>query len=419
MPGAGSSAVDPSPPPAAPSTHDDGRGTRRHGPHGPFSRKRFERPTSAGTACTHRHADLTLCQTPRMPPYRVVQWGTGNVGLLSLRAIIEHPELELVGLIVHSPAKVGVDAGMLCGTDPVGVLATDDPHTALAAEPDCVAYMATGDLRPDAAVTDMAMVLERGINVVSTSVVSLVHPATADRRLVDPLEAAAARGGASFFTSGIDPGFANDLIPLTLAGMCARVDGIRVMEVLDYATYNQPEVLFDTMGFGQSLDDTPLLLIPGVLSLAWGGTVNLLAAGLGVTLDRIDEWYERHPADERYDLAVGTIEKGTQAGLRFEVRGIVGGEPRIVVEHVTRMHPDVAPEWPTLPGQGGYRIIVQGNPTMSADLVIEGEDGDHNTGGILATATRVLNAIPAVCASPPGLLSALDLPLLTGRGLMR
>lgn len=352
-------------------------------------------------------------------PHRVVQWGTGNVGLLSLRAIIEHPDLELAGLVVHSPAKVGVDAGELCGAAPTGILATDDPHTALAAEPDCVAYMATGDLRPDAAVADMAMVLERGIDVVSTSVVSLVYPPSADRRLVDPLEKACAAGRSTFWTSGIDPGWANDLLPLVLTGVCARVDRLRVMEVLDYSTYFQPEVLFGTMGFGQSLDDTPLLLLPGVLSLAWGGTVSMLAAGLGAELDRIDEWYQREPADERYDLAVGTIEKGTQAGLRFEVRGMVGGEPRIVVEHVTRMHPDVAPEWPTLPGQGGYRLLIEGNPTITADLVIEGEDGDHNTGGILATATRVLNAIPAVRAAPPGLLSTLDLPLVTGRGLLR
>jgi 4-hydroxy-tetrahydrodipicolinate reductase len=351
--------------------------------------------------------------------HRVVQWGTGNVGLLALRAIIDHPDLELAGLVVHSPAKVGVDAGELCGTEPVGVVATDDPEVALAGEVDCVCYTATGDLRPDAAVADMAAVLARGINVVSTSVVSLVHPGSADRRLVEPLEKACAAGGSSCFTSGIDPGFANDLVPLTLFGVCQRIDAVRIMEVLDYSTYMQPQVLFETMGFGQALDSAPLLLLPGVLTLAWGGTVGLLADGLGVTLDGIEEWFEREPAERTYDLEVGTIPEGTQAGLRFEVRGMVGGVPRIVVEHVTRMHPSVAPRWPTMPGQGGYHIAIDGNPSISADLVLVGEDGDHNTGGVLATATRVLNAIPAVVAARPGLLSTLDLPLVTGRGLMR
>ena len=111
------------------------------------------------------------------------------------------------------------------------------------------------------------------------------------------------------------------------------------MEVLDYSTYFQPTVLFETMGFAQPLDSSPLLLLPGVLKLAWGGVVSVLAEGLGVELDRIDEWYERFPAARTYDLAVGTVPEGTQAGLRFEVRGIVGGEPRIVLEHVTRHAP--------------------------------------------------------------------------------
>ena len=68
---------------------------------------------------------------------------------------------------------------------------------------------------------------------------------------------------------------------------------------------------------------------------------------------------------------------------------------------------------------GGDRVLISGNPNLTMDLQIEGEDGDHNTGGLVTTAMRVLNAIPAVCDAAPGLLSVLDLPLVTGRGLMR
>jgi len=351
--------------------------------------------------------------------YRVVQWGTGNVGRLALRAIINHPELDLVGLVVHSPEKDGRDAGAIVGLPPTGVDATTDPDQALATQPDCVSYMATGDLRPDDAVADMCRILELGINVVSTSVVPLVYPPATERRLVAPLEQACAAGNSSCFTSGIDPGFANDLVPLTLLGVCERVDRVRVMEVLDYATYEQPTVLFETMGFGKPIDETPLLLLPGVLSLAWGATVGILAAGLGVTLDGVEEHYEKFAAEHDYDLGFGVVPAGTMAGLRFEVRGIVGGEPRIVLEHVTRIGPDVAPDWPALPGQGGYRVQIDGNPSISCDLQLVGEDGDHNTGGVLATGMRMLNAIPAVCEAPAGVLSTLDLPLVTGRGLMR
>jgi hypothetical protein len=356
--------------------------------------------------------------------YSVVQWGTGNAGRLGLQGILNHPKLELVGLVVHSADKAGRDAGVLAGTDPVGVVATTDPDEALALGPDCVSYMATGDLRPDDAVADMCRALEGGSNVVSTSVVPLVYPPSAPRRWVDPLEAACRNGAASCFTSGIDPGFANDLIPLAFLAACERVDSIRVMEILDYSTYEQPEVLFDTMGFGQAMDATPLLLAPGVLSLAWGGTVAILAAGLGVELDEIREVHQRVPAARRYDLGFGAIEVGTTAGLRFEVHGTVGGRPRIVLEHVTRIHDEVAPEWPRYPGagegaQGGYQIAIDGSPSVRCSFELVGADGDHNTGGLTATALRMLNAIPAVCDASPGLLSTLDLPLVMSRGLMR
>ena len=112
------------------------------------------------------------------------------------------------------------------------------------------------------------------------------------------------------------------------------------------------------------------------------------------------------------------VEKGTTAALRFEVTGVVAGRPAVVVEHVTRMRGDVAPDWPQPRGQGSYRILVEGNPKMRCELELLGDDGDHNTGGLVATAMRVLNAIPAVCAADPGLLSALDLPLVTGRHLV-
>jgi 2,4-diaminopentanoate dehydrogenase len=351
--------------------------------------------------------------------YRVAQWGTGNVGRLAVRGILEHPDLELVGLVVHSADKAGRDAGELAGLGPVGVAATNDPDAILTLGADCVSYMATGDLRPDEAVADMCRVLESGTNVVSTSVVPLVYPPSAPARYREPLAAACKAGGASCFTSGIDPGFANDLVPFAFLGTVERVDSVRVMEILDYSTYDQADVLFDIMGFGKPLEELPLLLQPGIIGLAWGGTVSVLAAGLGVELEELREVHERVPAARDYQTPLGTIAAGTTAGMRFEVQGIVGGEPRVVLEHVTRINEDVAPEWPKLPGQGGYRVDIEGNPALRCQFHYEGEDGDHNTGGLTATAMRCLNAIPAVCEAQPGLLSVLDLPLVTGRGLLR
>lgn len=348
---------------------------------------------------------------------RVVQWGTGNVGAFSLRCILDHPELELAGVCVHGAAKNGVDAGDLCGRPPTGVKATTDIDAILALDADCVCYTATADLRPFEAIDDLCRILAAGRNVVSSSVVPLVHPDSFFAEFRDRLADACARGGSSFLTSGIDPGFANDLLPLTLSGLCGSWNEIRILEIINYATYDQPQVLFETMGFARPLDHTPLLLTPGTLEFAWGGTIHLLAQGLGVTLDRVEAVYEKRPAEKALEVAGRTVEIGTMAALRFEVRGIIDGRPALIVEHVTRLDDALAPEWPA--GNGSYRVEIKGFPNMSCELEFEDEHGDHAVGGVILTATKLVNAIPAVCAAAPGLLTAIDLPLITGRGLYR
>ena len=349
--------------------------------------------------------------------YRVIQWSTGNVGIFSLRCIIGHPELELAGVWVHSDTKSGRDAGELCGREPLGVQATNDVEALLALDADCVCYSATADMRPFEAVEDMCRILASGKNVVSSSVVGLVHPKSLNARMTTQLEDACRSGGTSFLTSGIDPGFANDSLPLALSGLCERWEQIRIQEIINYATYDQPQVLFDIMGFGKPLDHTPLLLAPGSLTFAWGGTVRLLAEGLGVELDEIREVHERRPAKQMIEIGAHKVEPGTMAALRFEVQGIVDGRPAIIVEHVTRLDDDLAPEWPS--GNGSYRVLIRGVPSMRCEFEFEDEHGDHAVGGVVLTAGRLVNAIPAVCEAAPGLLSALDLPLITGRGLMR
>jgi 2,4-diaminopentanoate dehydrogenase len=349
---------------------------------------------------------------------RVIQWGTGNVGTFALRRIIEHPKLELVGVCVHGQDKAGKDAAALCGLrDEVGVRATNDVDAILKLDADCVCYTATADLRMFEALNDLCNILASGKNVVSSSVVPLVHPQSFMPEIRDQLAAACAKGGTSFFTSGIDPGFANDLLPLTLSGLSGHWEQIRILEIINYTTYNQPQVLFETMGFGKPIDQTPLLLSEGVLDFAWGGTIRLLAEGLGVTVDAVTSEYEKRPALKPIRIGAHTVEPGTMAALRFEVRGIVGGRPALVVEHVTRLDDDLAPEWPQ--GRGSYRVMIKGFPTMRCEFEFEDEHGDHAVGGVVLTATRIVNAIPAVCAARSGLLSALDLPLVTGKGLHR
>jgi hypothetical protein len=352
--------------------------------------------------------------------YRVVAWSTGNVGRNAIAGIDARPDLELVGVWVSNPDKAGRDAGELAGLGrSLGVTATTDVEQILALAPDCVVNTAMADHRIFEALADLEQLLRAGINVVASGPVFLQYPSGPAAGLAEGVRQAAADGGASLFVNGIDPGFANDWLALSVTSISERIDEVRCVEVLNYNTYDQGMILFDVMGFGRSLEDVPMLLQPGVLTMAWGSVVHQLAAGLGVELDEVVEWYERLPAPATFQVDSGTIEQGTVAALHFELRGMRGGRPVVVLEHVTRLHDDLGPDWPQPAGQGCYRVVVTGEPNYTLDLQLLGSDGDHNTAGLKATAMRLVNAVPAVVEAPAGLLTALDLPLVTGRGLVR
>lgn len=346
---------------------------------------------------------------------RVAHVGTGNVGRLALIELVTNPAFELTGLCVSSPDKVGKDAGTLAGVDvSTGVTAVDDLDAVLATKPDCVAYCAMGDTRLPEAMGDCMRILTAGINVVGSAPGLLMYPwGVMPDKYIARVEEAAQQGKSSIFINGVDPGFTNDLIPFALAGTCQRIEQVRCMEIADYATYDGSTVMFDVMGFGKPLDEVPMLLQPGLLGIAWGAAIRQLAAGLGIELEAITESYEREPAPEAFDIAAGHIPKGGVAALRFEILGMSGGRPAIVVEHVTRLRGDLRPDWaqPAQPG-GSYRVEITGEPSYAVDICPTSRNGDHNYAAILAAAGRIVNAIPAVVAAEPGIRTTLDLPLV-------
>ncbi|WP_109505207.1 diacylglycerol kinase [Nocardioides speluncae] len=353
---------------------------------------------------------------------RVVEWSTGTVGRLAVAGILARPELELVGVWVSSSEKDGKDVGVLADLGrELGLTATTDKDALLALKPDCIVHTAMSDDRPFEAFADLLSFLEAGINVVSSGPVFLQYPqGVLSPEQVAEIEAAGERGQASLHVNGIDPGFANDLLPLVLTSLSHRIDEVRVSEIADYSTYYQPVVNGEIFGFGKPVDEVPMLFQPGILGLAWGSVVRIIAAGLCLTLDdELVETVEHGVHDADIDTVSGHIPKGTRAGVRFTLAGTVDGTPRVVLEHVTRNHPEMMPEWPRpLEGDGIYRVEITGDPYLKLDLTHHGEHGDHNDSGMLVTAMRLVNSVEAVCAAPAGLVTALDLPLVTGRGLV-
>ena len=353
---------------------------------------------------------------------RVVEWSTGYLGRMAVEAIDARPELELVGVFVSDPAKVGLDAGRLAGMDrDLGVAATDDRACLLALKPDVILYTAETETRFTGGIEDFTEFLRAGINVVASGPVLLQYPhGTIPEEMISALADAGREGGATLHVNGIDPGFANDVLPLVMTSLSRRIDLIRAGEIADYSVYHQGEMMRRLFGFGQSMDTLPPLLRPGMLAAGWGSVVRQIAAALEVTLDEpLVERHERIAADRDLSLLACEVPEGTQAAIRFEVVGQVDGEDRIILEHVTRTADDQAPDWPRPDrGNGCYRVEIFGEPEMRVEFTHHDSGGDHNVSGMLITAMRLVNAVEAVVAAEPGFIYAKDLPMITGRSLM-
>ncbi|MCW2768199.1 MAG: hypothetical protein JWO11_4158 [Nocardioides sp.] len=354
-------------------------------------------------------------------PVPVVVWGTGNMGRAAIRAVDAHPDLSLEAVVVVNPDKVGRDAGDLAGLDrDLGVAATTDVDAALAGlgGGGAVAYMASGDVRPDEAAADVARALRTGAVVVTPAIYALYDQRSAPPELRDPLLAAARAGGSSLFVSGIDPGWGNDVLPVLVSSMAGTIDQIRCQEIFDYATYDAPDAVRFLVGMGEPMAYQPPMVAPTVPTMVWGGQVRLIARALGVELEEIRETLERRELDADVTNQMGLFEKGTQGALRLEVQGIVDGAPVIVIEHVTRITPTCAPDWPLPPdgGAGAHRVIIEGRPRIEVNIEATDEGGNRAAGGNATAANRLVNAIPWLAAAEPGLYDGLDVPLTPPRG---
>ncbi|MER8094258.1 NAD(P)H-dependent amine dehydrogenase family protein [Streptomyces goshikiensis] len=343
-----------------------------------------------------------------------VVWGAGNVGRAAIRAVEAHPALTLTAVLVHNPDKTGRDAGELAGLDhPLGVTATDGIEAVLAARPDAVVYAASGDIRPDDALADITRAIRAGAVVVSPALYPLYDQRNAPPEFRDPVLAAVEAGGGSLFASGVDPGWGNDVLPLLISGLGTTVDAIRCQEIFDYSTYDQPDSVRLLVGMGQPMDFEPMMLMPSVPTMVWGGQIRLMARALGVELDEIRETSERRALDATVTTrTMGAFEAGTQGAIRFEVQGVVGGEPRIVIEHVTRIHPSCAPDWPVPPdGAGAHRVIIEGRPRIEVTVEATDEGENRSAGGNATAVGRLVGAIDWLMEAEPGIYDALDVPL--------
>ena len=278
---------------------------------------------------------------------RVVVWGTGFVGQAGdRRDRAATPRSSSSGVGVSNPDKVGRTPARSAASTRSASTATDDVEALVALEPDALVHYGPTAAHPDDNIRVIGAFLRAGIDVCSTAMTPWVWPAMAQNppHWLDPIVEACEEGGASCFTTGIDPGFANDLFPMTLMGLCGEVRVVRALEILDYTNYEGDYE--NEMGIGRPPEFRAVLEHPEILVMAWGATVPMMAHAVGIELDEITTTWDKWVTDKPITTAKGVIEPGEVAAINFTINGVYEGETRIQLEHVNRVGTDAAPDWP-------------------------------------------------------------------------
>ena len=352
--------------------------------------------------------------------------GTGWTGREALRAIIRDPRLELAALAVTTPEKAGRDAGELCGLAPLGVEATLGLDAVLDLGLDCFSYGGSVIGREAEACSEIARFLERGVDVVTFALASMVYPPMAPPELAAPITSACEAGAATFYASGMEPGWASFSLPYTLLAVAGEVDVYREEQhALDMATsYPVKEVVFGSMGFGQPDGTIPPRFVDGVCATWWIPNLHVVADALGLVLQSTEFRWETHATNEDLETALGPVEAGTIGATFWELEGIASSGTRIYVDYISRVAraapvPDHWPQPSLGIDVGGITYRIDGRPSFKVDVQsVQPPDADYFA-PLLMTALHAINAIPAVIQAAPGHVTPLDLPLYTGHGATR
>jgi hypothetical protein len=349
--------------------------------------------------------------TTKGGPYRVVQWATGGVGRAAIEGVLEHPELELAGCWVHTKSKDGVDVGELIGRGPIGVTASSDIDTVLGIDAHCVIY---SPLMADPSAVDR--ILASGKNVVSP--IGWFFPPQGERDHVDVI---AKKAGVTIHGTGIHPGGITERFPLMISALSGSVTHVRAEEFSDIRTYGAPDVIRDWMLFGTTPEKAKTSIMVAALGSGFGQSVWMVAEGLGFDIEpELRTTHEVAVAKKPIDSPIGVIEPGLVAAQRFRWEGIVDGEP-VITAAVNWLMGDEALDPPWRFGVEGERFEVEVTGDPGTKLTFKKlhpdsiEAGLKRNPGVVATAMHCVNAVPYVCAAPPGLLTYLDLPAYAGR----
>jgi 4-hydroxy-tetrahydrodipicolinate reductase len=333
--------------------------------------------------------------------YRVIQWATGNVGSRALRTVIEHPRMELAGLWVSSPAKVGKDAGELAGIAPCGVKATNSADELIAMDADCVLYMRQGT-----DIDEVCRLLASGKNIVTTRG-DFHHPRSMDPEVRSRIEEACRQGNSSIYSTGSSPGFVTEALAIPLLSLARRHDCLTIDEYADMTSRDSPDMIFNIMGFGVAPGQFDQRKVDYVKH-DFAASLAQIADAMGLDCDEFDATGEMAAARNDKQIAAGTIEAGTVGAMRITVTGKRAGKPVIRFRANWYCSDDIDEDWGLR--ESGWKVRTEGDTPVEVNITfpVAPEDYAAFTPGL--TAHRAVNAIPVVCAAPPGIRTTVDLP---------
>jgi hypothetical protein len=338
---------------------------------------------------------------PRSQAYRVVQWATGTIGRHALRAVIEHPDLALAGVHVHTQDKVGRDAGELCGLVGTGVTATNSIDDIVAVGADCVLYMPlVFDL------DEVCQLLVSGTNIVTTCG-HFHHPASMDQAMRARVEQACKIGGTSVHSTGSSPGFISEAIPLVLTSIQRRLHSVSIDEYADMSQRDSPQMIFDLMGFGRRPAPFEAFRVDYLRS-SFGPSLQLLAETIGLPLDSVHARGELATTGRTLRIAAGELPAGSVAAQRITVAGMRDGRPLLSFRATWYCAGELEPNWDVQPT--GWHVVVDGDAPLDVTMRMPVPLDQMATVAPGYTANRAVNLVAAVCDAAPGIRSTTELP---------
>lgn len=333
---------------------------------------------------------------------KIIQWATGNIGSRSLRAVLEHPGMELVGLWVHSADKAGRDASELCGLVGVtGIVGTNDADELVSLDADCVLHM------PHGSDIDLwERLLASGKNVVTTRG-DFHFPDALEDEDRQRIEAACRKGNTSIYSTGVSPGLATEALIIPLLSLSRRLDSVMIEEFAALETRDSPHLLFEVMGFGEDMQPFQQARAE-YLKGHFATSLAQVAQASGVEIEKWTARGELAAASEDVHIAAGTIRKGTVAAQRITISGMADGNPVFSFRanwYATDKLADV--DWELR--ESGWRIVVKSDTPMDVGITypVAPEDYAAFTPGL--TAHRAVNSVRAVCEAPPGIRTTVDM----------